>query len=137
MKIEGRVRFVEDQLFSKEVLAKIAEVHELEPVSAKRHCMIDGMEVDVVAFLRTPKGITRSVGFELKISDIYKALDQSKKRRKYFNYFYIVLGNPPYFLVDVMNYNLKPFVKAKVGIFCGGAVIVRSKFRKVKGEWEV
>jgi hypothetical protein len=84
---EGR-EIREDGLLNISTLELIEKIHgKIEKV--ERHFKIGGMEVDTIIYCK--KSRVKRIGLELKEFDINKALEQAVERRKYFNYFYIVL----------------------------------------------
>jgi hypothetical protein len=92
MKVIDNRDYLEDALLTWKVLDVIYRYHDLRVDRVLRHVRIAGFEVDAVAEAYTfDKGIKRLIGFELKDSDFYKAFNQAKERREYFDYFYVVI----------------------------------------------
>jgi hypothetical protein len=84
---EGR-EIREDGLLNSSVLQLIEKIHgKIEKI--ERHFEVGGMEIDAILYCKKKR--VKTIGLELKEFDINKALAQAVERRKYFNYFYIVL----------------------------------------------
>jgi hypothetical protein len=78
----------EDGLLNLSTLELIEKIHgKIEKI--ERHFKVGSMEIDAIIYCR--KSRVKRIGLELKEFDINKALEQAIERRKYFNYFYIVL----------------------------------------------
>ena len=95
--------FVEDALLSYYVLQIVERVHNLSIQRLYRHVFVKGKETDVIALATTKvNGIKRTVGFELKDTDIAKAIKQAKERRAYFDYLYIVINELPHTIANFL-----------------------------------
>lgn len=116
--------FKEDALWNHEVRAKIEKVHNMTYKWHKRHVLIGGKEVDVVAVFETLKGKERAFGFELKENDYIDALKQAEERMPQFDYFYIILKAPPWWVQPTFFCEL---AEKGIGLFCGGIMIVKAK----------
>lgn len=90
--IDNRIYF-EDALLTFQIIQTMKHHHDLEVQKAYRHVRVAGFEVDAVLIATTPEGIERWIGFELKATDLPKAIKQAELRRKYFDYFYIIIGS--------------------------------------------
>lgn len=91
--------FLEDALLTKKIIYTISLLHSLTVYNIYRHIRIGGYEVDALAICKTPDKYERWVGFELKDSAIDKAITQAVLRRKYFDYFYVVIDRSTHTLV--------------------------------------
>ncbi len=105
--IDNRIYF-EDALLTWHVMPILNERHHLEVEKSYRHVRVAQYEVDAVLVCHTPERIERFIGFELKVSDFDKAMKQARLRRKYFDYFYIIIdwsvgGIVDYLLKMVQN----------------------------------
>ena len=90
---EDNTLYYEDALLTWKILSVIKQEHELEIERMYRHVKVMDMEVDAVAVCRTTwQKRRRMIGFELKDSDIQKAILQAYLRRRFFDYFYIILN---------------------------------------------
>ena len=119
-----RKQFKEDALWDHEVRAEIERVHNMTYKWHKRHVLIGGKEVDVIAIFETPKGKERTFGFELKENDYIDALKQAEERKAYFDYFYIVTGTPPWLVQPTF---FREIAEKGIGLFCGNIMIVKAK----------
>ena len=130
----------EEELYTKEIENLILESHNLDIIDRKLRFLIDDkkhLEVDVVLNTKTiNKGMLRLVGIELKESDLAKAVSQACVRRKYFNYFYIVINRSVRSIVGWLfnDHNLFNTVKVYgIGIIStiDNVVVLQSKFFSV------
>ncbi len=129
--IDNRV-YLEDALLTWKVLRVIYICHDLKVDRVLRHVRVAGFEVDAVAEAYTfEKEIRRLIGFELKDSDLLKAFYQAKERRKYFDYFYIVVDLTVRSIVEYLlhwgskNLDGIGFISAKEEV-----IVLPSKFKK-------
>jgi len=129
--IDNRV-YLEDALLTWKVLRVIYLCHDLKVERVLRHVRVFRYEVDAVAEAYTfEKNIMRLIGFELKDSDFYKAFYQAKERRKYFDYFYVVIDLSARtiveYLLDLGRKKLDGigFISAKEEV-----IVLPSKFKK-------
>ena len=71
------------------------------------------------------------MGFELKDSDFYKAFNQAKERREYFDYFYVVIDlsvrSIVEYLLSLKDMDGIGFISAKEEV-----IVLPSKFKKRK-----
>ena len=86
----------EERMYTKTVEELILNHHNVKLIKRLRRFKINNkpnLETDVVLLVSTPtKQINRTIGIELKQTDLIKAVTQAIERRKYFNWFYIVIG---------------------------------------------
>ena len=130
--------FMEDTLFSLKALHTVEKLHYLRAYKILRHVMVKGCETDVVAFAMTEnERAERLIGFELKASDIRKALAQAYERRTYFDYFYIIIDLSVYFMIKEIMKQWKYIRKFGIGIISVReskwntfTVVVKSKYKK-------
>ncbi|KAA0006373.1 MAG: hypothetical protein FE045_03305, partial [Thermoplasmata archaeon] len=115
MKIEEDNRiFFEDALLTRKILWAIENFHQLHVNRIYRHVKINGLETDAVAVCQTAEDrYERWVGFELKENAIEKAIQQAIARRKYFDYFYIVID---WHTSSIVKWILKYHEIEKMGI---------------------
>lgn len=99
--IDNRV-YLEDALLTYRIIQIINKLHDLEIQEVYRHARVASFETDAVAIARTPQGQERWIGFELKDNVIEKAIQQAQRRRRYFDYFYIILNLPVHAIVDFL-----------------------------------
>jgi len=135
--LDSELRFREDELFNEEVVREIERYHVMRYLSHSRHVRIDGMELDVVATFETKVGaFTRTFGFELKLWDLYRVVEQAVKRRHLFDYYYVVLDLS---LKDLLSAVLRhldvPELIRKIrehgiGIICENRIVLGSRFRR-------
>ena len=140
LKVLDREIYLEDFLFDYRVVSTIEDLHSLKVNTLFRHVLVGGFETDVVALCSTDQGYDRWVGFELKDSDILKALNQALWRRRFFDYFYVVIDLSVCRIVDILlkKDNLRELImKEGVGIISVSnaswnsyAVVVRAKYKK-------
>ena len=133
----------EERLYTKNVEQLILRQHNVELVSRARRVKIlnkPELETDVILRVRTPnKELMRTIGIELKQTDLPKALRQAIKRRKYFNWFYIIIALSPKGFVEwiVRDTNLYFALKKwDIGIVLAGndeMLILPSKFYNTFG----
>jgi hypothetical protein len=81
-------KVIEDALLNDKVLEIIKELHG-EIFKIRKHYEIAGMETDVILLCKRERGY-KSIGIELKQSDLLTAVGQAMERRQYFNYFYVI-----------------------------------------------
>ena len=121
--------YLEDALLTWRILDIINVSHSLYIKNVFRHCKIGGFEVDAVAVCETGEGMERWIGFELKENNIMKAFVQARLRKKYFDYFYIIINLPTKTIVDFLlqrkDLNGIGFVSAYDNI-----VVYKSRFKK-------
>jgi len=79
----------EDKLLRQDVIDLLKAHHNIKPIELKWHQKIEH-EIDAILIAKTPAGLIRTFGFELKENDLRKAVIQAVVRRKLFNYFYII-----------------------------------------------
>ena len=99
----------EDKLLRQDVIDLLKAHHGIKPIELKWHQRIEH-EIDAILIAETPSGFIRTFGFELKVSDIQRAVEQAIERRKFFNYFYIVSSSHPariwFYLEWALNFDL-------------------------------
>ena len=61
------------------------------PIEIELRKKVQGFETDLIITCKSGRRTVR-IGFELKESDLYKAVSQALERRALFHYFYIVLN---------------------------------------------
>jgi len=83
------LKCIEDRLLDETVLRTIERLHQGEIVNVKRHVRLEGLECDAVATLKLQR-VKRTIGFELKIDDLAKVIEQAFARRHLFDYMYAV-----------------------------------------------
>ena len=130
IKERDNFHYFEDALLTWKILDTIRISHNLSVEKVYRHVMINKLETDAVAVCTTPEGIERWVGFELKESDIGKAIIQAKLRRKYFDYFYIIINLRTKTIVDFIL-SEKDYLN-KIGFVSAfdNVVVYSSRFQK-------
>ena len=121
--------YLEDLLFSTSLIEQIELVHELLFKDYKRHYLIPhnprAIEVDAVATFLTRTGKERLIGFELKKSDYLKAFKQAEARKHFFDYFYIVMGVPAWFIQPSFFCDI---AKEGIGLICGSQIIIKARY---------
>jgi len=127
--IDNKV-YLEDALLTWKILDTIKTTHNLSVKNVFRHCRIAELEVDAIAVCETEEGIERWVGFELKENNIMKAFVQANLRRRYFDYFYIIINLFTKTIVDFLlkkrdDLNGIGFVSAYDNV-----VVYKSRFKK-------
>ena len=129
--------YYEDALLTKNIIWTIEGIHQLVVKGIWRHVRIRGYEVDALAICDTAEGrFERYIGFELKDADLQKAIHQAKLRRKFFNYFYIVVDLPIHSIVEKLLH-IPNFLDYKIGIISSknNTVVLPSRFTKME-KWE-
>jgi len=107
-----------------------ALLHNLYNVKLYRHVEVGGFETDAVLIAHTPeKEIERWIGFELKEGDFQKAYSQAWWRRRYFDYFYIVINLTTASIVEQL---ITMGERPDFGIISAidNVVVLKSKFKK-------
>ena len=107
--------YFEDALLTRNIMWVIESKHNLKVSKLYRHVKIDSYEVDALAITETPEHIERWIGFELKDNSIDKATLQAMLRRKYFDYFYVVINLSVSSIVKYLFYYPKPIKEYKIG----------------------
>ena len=72
------------------------------PIYIDVRTRVQGLETDLIVTCRSGSRNVR-IGFELKETDIYKAIHQALVRRPLFHYFYIVLNMHVYNILTVLK----------------------------------
>ena len=115
--------YIENKYFDDAIRDLILHHHNFTLKSIERNVCVNGKmetETDVIMYCETDmKALPRKIGIELKENDLPKAIHQAYKRRKYFNYFYVVINllSETLFQSLVNDYNLYEAIKvAGVGI---------------------
>ena len=96
------LKCIEDRLLDETVLRTIERLHQGEIVDVKRHVRLEGLECDAVATLKLQR-VKRTIGFELKINDLAKVVEQAFARRHLFDYMYAVC-QIEFPLYDILNW---------------------------------
>ena len=124
------LKCIEDEILNENTLKLIEKLHKGKIVNVKRHVKLEKLECDAVAVLKLQK-IKRTVGFELKIGDLAKVLEQSFVRKHFFDYMYAICKTDlP--LYDVLNWLnnaglLKRIFDEKIGLILTDSYLVISK----------
>jgi len=122
---------IEDRLLDETVLRTIERLHQGEIVNVKRHVRLEGLECDAVATLKLQR-VKRTIGFELKIDDLAKVIEQAFARKHLFDYMYAVcdIRLPLYDVLSWLNNVglLKMIFDDGIGlILTGNSLLVVSK----------
>ena len=80
---------IEDMLLDEVVIKAVEELHQGKITNVKRHVRLEGFECDAVATLKLQR-VKRTIGFELKIDDLTKVIEQAFARKHLFDYMYAV-----------------------------------------------
>jgi len=118
-KVKYKRDILENKLWNDEMRILILNAHGLNLVSEKRNVILTNKmetETDVVLIGETKeRKLKRKVGIELKEHDFAKAISQAVRRRKYFNYFYVILGmSAGDILNQILNdYNIYEAIRVK------------------------
>lgn len=120
----------EDALLNFNTIHLVRKVHNLYEIKLYRHVEVGGFETDAVLIAHTPdKEIERWVGFELKEGDFQKAYSQARWRRRYFDYFYIVINISTGSIVEqLITMGKRPDFGIIPSI--DNVVVLKSKFKK-------
>ena len=122
---------IEDRLLDETVLRTIERLHQGEIVNVKRHVRLEGLECDAVVALKLQR-VKRTIGFELKIGDLTKVIEQAFARKHLFDYMYAVcdIRLPLYDVLSWLNNVglLKMIFDDGIGlILTGNSLLVVSK----------
>lgn len=93
----------EDRLFDDKIIELVEHAHgvTIDRESIRRRVYINNYEVDVVATGYTPiRELPRIFIFELKESDLKRAIIQACRRSILGDYTYIVINHPVWYIVD-------------------------------------
>jgi len=82
---------VEDAYLTDDVVEALAKLYKLRRYWVVRHVLIDSLECDALIYGVMDKAF-RTVGVELKRSDLAKLVAQAIKRRHLFHYMYMFIG---------------------------------------------
>ena len=132
LKIMNSNIWYEDALLNFNVIHLVRKFHNLYEIKLYRHVEVGGFETDAVLIAHTlGKGIERWVGFELKEGDFLKAYLQASIRRRYFDYFYIVINLTT---LSIVEYLIAMGERPDFGIISAvdNIVVLKSKFKKRK-----
>lgn len=128
---------IKENLLFNDVTKNIILVnHDFTLQLEKRNVVLNGKmdtETDVYLFCRTKEGRMRKIGIELKENDLITAISQTSFRRKYFNYFYIIINCDVDYIVNwLLNDNnlLNVIREEGIGIVSGSQniMLLASKF---------
>jgi len=125
------LKCIEDKLLDEAVLKTIERLHQGEIVDVKRHVRLEGLECDAVVALKLQR-VKRTIGFELKIGDLAKVVEQAFARKHLFDYMYAVcdIRLPLYDVLSWLNNVglLKMIFDDGIGlILTGNSLLVVSK----------
>ena len=140
MKFDKEIVNQEEKLYTKEIEDLILKHHEnYEVINRKLRYKIEGkmnLETDVILVVKTINNIKRTIGIELKETDMSKAISQAIERREYFHYFYVILNLKVSTIVNeiLLDYNLYSAIKNYgIGLVSASekTMIIPSKFFNV------
>ena len=130
---EDNLIYFEDALLTRQIVYTIEEKHNLYVNKIFRHVFINGYEIDALAICKTREDkFERWIGFELKENSLDKAIHQAILRRRFFNYFYIVINLSVSSIVRYLLDMADKIKESKIGIISAydSAVVLKSNFRK-------
>ncbi|RLE86284.1 MAG: hypothetical protein DRN04_19785, partial [Thermoprotei archaeon] len=103
---------------------------EIRPVEIEVRRRVGKHEVDVIVTCYVgDRNVKRTIGFELKENDIYKAVEQAILRRQYFTWFYIVMDlSVEAILAYLRNKPINAALKHGIGFVSGkdNCVVIQS-----------
>jgi len=107
---------------------------ETRPVEILVRKRIRGYEVDMVVTCYVGvRNVKRTIGFELKEEDIYKAVEQAVMRRPFFTWFYIVMDlSVEAILAYLRNKPINEALKHGIGFVSGkdNCIVIQSYARQ-------
>ena len=94
------------------------------PIELITHKRVDGLECDLI--VKSSRGI--KILCELKVDDVFKALDQVIARRKYFKYCYVVMENSIHWILKMISSQIDRILYNGIGIISSldNAIIIKS-----------